>query len=97
MLPAGFAGGSGLSSLFRRGLLTGSLNLGSQLAQEGSEGDLILSVGLGALQGAMTAPGAASTMRGAMNPGEAVKNCWRKYARSKAWVVLIMILQDFQD
>jgi len=74
MLPAGFAGGSGLSSLFRRGLLTGSLNLGSQLAQEGSEGDFNpLSVGLGALQGAMTAPGAASTMRGAMNPGEAVK------------------------
>jgi hypothetical protein len=74
MLPAGFAGGSGLSALFRRGLLTGSLNLGSQLAQEGSEGDFNpLSVGLGALQGAMTAPGAASTMRGAMNPGEAVK------------------------
>ena len=72
MLPAGFAGGSGLSALFRRGLLTGSLNLGSQLAQEGSEGDFNpLSVGLGALQGAMTADGAGSILRSKMNPGVA--------------------------
>jgi len=29
MLPAGFAGGSGLGALMRRGLLTGGLNLGA--------------------------------------------------------------------
>jgi len=72
MLPAGFAGGSGLSALFRRGLLTGSLNLGSQLAQEGSEGDFNpLSLGLASLQGAMTADGAGSILRSKMNPGVA--------------------------
>ena len=72
MLPAGFAGGSGLSALFRRGLLTGSLNLGSQLAQEGSEGDFNpLSVGLASLQGAMTADGAGSILKSKMNPGVA--------------------------
>ena len=57
--------------MLRRALLTGALNLGSQLAQEGSEGDFNpLSLGLASLQGAMTgAPGAASTMRGAINKG----------------------------
>jgi len=64
MLPANFAGGSGLAALFRRGLLTGGLNLGSQLAQEGSEGDYNpLSVLLATGQGAMTASGAGNTLR----------------------------------
>jgi hypothetical protein len=40
--------------------MSGGLNIGAQLAQEGSEGDInLLSAGLGALQGAMTTPGAA--------------------------------------
>ena len=74
MLPAGFAGGSGLSALFRRGLLSGGANLTSQLAQEGSEGDFNpLSLGLASLQGAMTADGAGNYFRGKINPGEAVK------------------------
>ena len=59
MLPAGFAGGSGIMAMARRGMLTGALNLGSQLAQEGSEGDYNpLSVLLAGGQGAMTASGA---------------------------------------
>ena len=72
MLPAGFAGGSGIMAMARRGMLTGALNLGSQLAQDGSEGDYNpLSVLLAGGQGAMTASGAGQTMRGAMNKGVA--------------------------
>ena len=42
-----------------RAIISGGLNiLGAQLSQEGSEGDInLLSAGLGALSGAMTAPG----------------------------------------
>jgi len=73
MLPAGFAGGSGLGALMRRGLLTGGLNLGAQLSQEGSEGDYNpLSLLLAAGQGAMTSQGAGDYFRGKMNPGKAV-------------------------
>ena len=44
--------------MMRRALMSGALNIGGQLSQEGSEGDInLLSAGLGALQGAMTAPG----------------------------------------
>ena len=64
LLPAGIAGGSGIGALLRRGALTGGLNLGAQLSQEGSEGDFsALSLGLAGLQGALTAPGAAETFR----------------------------------
>ena len=64
LLPAGIAGGSGIGALLRRGALTGGINLASQLAQEGSEGDFSgLSLGLAGLQGALTAPGAAETLR----------------------------------
>ena len=64
MLPAGFAGGSGIMAMARRGMLTGALNLGSQLAQEGSEGDYNpLSVLLAGGQGALTASGAGDTLR----------------------------------
>jgi len=46
------------SGIMQRALLSGGLNIGSQLAQEGNEGDInLLSAGLGALSGAMTAPG----------------------------------------
>ena len=62
MLPAGMAGGSGIAALLRRGALTGGINLASQLAQEGSEGEFSgLSALLAAGQGALTAPGAADT------------------------------------
>ena len=65
MLPAGMAGGSGIAALLRRGALTGGINLASQLAQEGSEGEFSgLSALLAAGQGALTAPGAADTLRG---------------------------------
>ena len=58
------AGASGLGSLFggmnpiaSRALLGGGLNSLAQLSQEGNEGDLnLMSAGLGALSGAMTAP-----------------------------------------
>ena len=69
MLPAGMAGGSGISALLRRGALTGGINLASQLAQEGSEGEFSgLSALLAAGQGALTAPGAADTLRGMKAP-----------------------------
>ena len=61
---------SGIGSLLRAGrfapqiggaILQGGLNIGSQLAQEGSEGDFSgLSLGLAGLQGAMAVPGAKS-------------------------------------
>jgi hypothetical protein len=65
MLPAGMAGGSGIGALLRRGALTGGINIASQLAQEGSEGEFSgLSALLAAGQGALTAPGAADTLKG---------------------------------
>ena len=70
LLPAGIAGGSGIGALLRRGALTGGLNLGAQLSQEGSEGDFsALSLGLAGLQGALTAPGAAETFQGMTTAG----------------------------
>ncbi len=46
------------STMGRRALTSGLLNIGGQLAQEGNEGDInLLSAGLGALTGAMTVPG----------------------------------------
>ena len=66
MLAPGMFGSAagGLGSLFggmnpiaSRALLGGGLNALSQLSQEGNEGDLnLMSAGLGALSGAMTAP-----------------------------------------
>ena len=48
-----------------KNIVSGALNVGAQLAQEGNEGDInLLSAGLGALSGAMTTPGAAETFRG---------------------------------
>ena len=44
----------------RRMLTSGLLNIGAQLSQEGNEGDVnLISAGIGALSGAMTAPGAS--------------------------------------
>jgi hypothetical protein len=63
--PASVQGFIG-DTMLRRALVSGALNVGAQLSQEGSEGDInLLSAGLGALSGAMTAPGAAETFRGA--------------------------------
>jgi hypothetical protein len=54
--------------IMQRALISGGLNIGAQLAQEGNEGDInLLSAGLGALSGAMTTPGAAETFRGAQS------------------------------
>ena len=59
--PAGMQGLIG-STMGRRALTSGLLNIGAQLSQEGSEGDInLLSAGLGALTGAMTAPGTGAT------------------------------------
>ena len=71
LLPAGIAGGSGITALLRRGALTGGINLASQLSQEGAEeGDFsALSLGLAGLQGALTAPGAAETFQGMTTAG----------------------------
>jgi hypothetical protein len=47
-------------SMKRRMLTSGLMNIGAQLSQEGSEGDInLMSAGIGALSGAMTAPGAS--------------------------------------
>ena len=65
--PAGIQGLLG-QTMMRRALTSGGLNILGQLSQEGSEGDInLLSAGLGALTGAMTAPGAAETFRGAQS------------------------------
>ena len=57
--------GIGGNTMLSRALISGSLNLGSQLAQEGSEGDFSpLSVALASGIGALSAPNAASTIRG---------------------------------
>ena len=57
--------------IMQRALISGGLNIGGQLAQEGSEGDInLLSAGLGALSGAMTAPGAADKFTGMTTQGK---------------------------
>jgi hypothetical protein len=62
--------GIGGNTMLSRALMSGGLNIGAQLAQEGSEGDInLLSAGLGALQGAMTAPGSLSR---SMHPTQGV-------------------------
>ena len=59
--PASFMG----SGIMQRALLSGGMNVAGQLAQEGNEGDInLLSAGLGALSGAMTAPGFKSSIEG---------------------------------
>jgi hypothetical protein len=46
------------AGMAQRALMSGGLNIFGQLSQEGNEGDInLLSAGLGALSGAMTAPG----------------------------------------
>jgi hypothetical protein len=59
--PASFMG----RGIMQRALLSGGMNVAGQLAQEGNEGDInLLSAGLGALSGAMTAPGFKSSLEG---------------------------------
>ena len=67
MLPPGAGGIFGSigiqNPMLQRALLSGGLNLGSQLAQEGSEGDFsAMSLGLAGLQGALTAPRASQSL-----------------------------------
>ena len=72
MLPAGIGSGimGGMNPMLRRALITGSLNLGSQLSQEGSEGEFSgLSALLAAGQGALTAPKAAESLTGMTTQG----------------------------
>jgi len=58
MLGPGIMG----SGMAQRALMSGGMNIFGQLAQEGNEGDInLLSAGLGALSGAMTAPGTPGT------------------------------------
>ena len=60
-LAPGIMGAFG-GSMLSRGLISGGLNLGSQLAQEGSEGDFSpLSVALASGIGALSAPGTPGT------------------------------------
>jgi hypothetical protein len=62
--PAGMQSFIG-STMGRRALTSGLMNIGAQLAQEGNEGDInLLSAGLGALSGAMTVPGGSDTIAG---------------------------------
>ena len=64
MLAPGIMGTFG-NSMMSRALMSGGLNLGSQLAQEGSEGDFNpLSVALAGGIGALSAPGAGNQIRG---------------------------------
>ena len=58
------------SSMLRRGLMSGAINLGSQLAQEGSEGEFNpLSVLLAGSTGAMTSPDAPGFFQGMQKSG----------------------------
>jgi hypothetical protein len=58
------------NSMLSRGLISGGLNLGSQLAQEGSEGDFSgLSLAMASGIGALSAPGTSSTIGPAGPPG----------------------------
>jgi len=51
------------SSVLQRAAMGGGLNIFGQLSQEGNEGDInLLSAGLGALSGAMSAPGKSATV-----------------------------------
>ena len=53
------------TGIMQRALLAGGANIFGQLAQEGNEGDVnLLSAGIGALSGAMTAPGFKSSLEG---------------------------------
>ena len=66
MAPAGIMG----TSMLQRALISGGLNLGAQLAQEGSEGDFNpLSVLLAGGTGALTAPGATASLKGMTTAG----------------------------
>ena len=69
--PAVGAGSStGIMAMLRRGALMGGLNLGSQLAQEGSEGDFNpLSVALAASTGALSSAEAPGVFKGMQKPG----------------------------
>jgi hypothetical protein len=58
------------TSMLQRALVSGGLNLGSQLAQEGSEGDFsALSLAMASGIGALSAPGTSSTIGPAGPPG----------------------------
>ena len=58
------------NSMLSRGLISGGLNLGSQLAQEGSDGDFSgLSTLMAAATGALSTPGSAATTGPAGPPG----------------------------
>ena len=62
------------TGIMQRALLSGGLNIGAQLAQEGSEGDInALSAGLAALSGAMTTPATAG--------GRAIGNTGASYSQ----------------
>ena len=59
------------SGIMQRALISGGLNIAGQLSQEGNEGDInLLSAGLGALSGAMTAPGTPGTPDRFIGPAE---------------------------
>ena len=58
------------TSMLQRALVSGGLNLGSQLAQEGSDGDFsALSLAMASGIGALSAPGTSSTIGPAGPPG----------------------------
>ena len=67
LLPTGIMG----AGVAQRALMGGGLNILGQLSQEGNEGDInLLSAGLGALTGAMTAPGGTAADFSAAGPME---------------------------
>jgi hypothetical protein len=67
LLPTGIMG----AGITQRALMGGGLNILGQLSQEGNEGDInLLSAGLGALSGAMTAPGGTAADFSAAGPME---------------------------
>ena len=70
MIAPGIMGAFG-NTMLSRAAIGGGLNIFGQLAQEGNEGDInLLSAGLGALTGAMTAPGGTAADFSAAGPME---------------------------
>ena len=70
MGPAGIgASGSFWNTMMGRAIMSGGANLGSQLAQEGSEGEFSpMSLALASGIGALSAPGASGTLEGWKSP-----------------------------
>ena len=74
------------AGVLSRALMGGGLNIFGQLAQEGNEGDInLLSAGLGALSGAMSAPGESPTVGDKSNTGPDGSDIFKDSRKKCRW------------